>query len=236
MKSTASVATALLLLGCVAVRASTWQVSYEGNALPEQEPGWYRMYDPPGDTRTIQADPDHPGNNWLVIDSRADPMVSDWAECDRPINLNGPQERFWSEWRISVVAQTGLDGDPGVALKDDHGRVAGFTFRYSEIYSYYDGWTYPIAAGVFHTYRLESADMMTYRLWIDGTLVRQAPFFEGLGGPYAEFGDIGSGGNMRSLVEWDFFRFGVLQVPEPSAALLVLIGIYACECRRRRSA
>ena len=219
-------------LGCIAVRGSTWQVSYEGNELPEQQAPWYRVYNPPGDTRTIQADPNNPGNHWLVIDSRANHLIYDWAEYVRPMDPQGPNERFWSEWRISVLQQTGIEGDQGIGLKDEHGRVVQFSFRYDAIYSGYDGWTFPISPGVFHTYRLESADMVTYRLWIDGTLVRQAPFFEGLGGPYASFGDIGYGGNARALVEWDYFRFGVMQVPEPSSALSVLIGTWACGCRR----
>jgi hypothetical protein len=72
---------------CVGVRASTWQVSYVGNELPEQELPWYRVYNPPGDTRTIEQDPNNPGNHWLVIDSRANPEIRDWAEYDRPILL-----------------------------------------------------------------------------------------------------------------------------------------------------
>jgi hypothetical protein len=211
---------------CVVAQASTWQVNYEGNVLPENRPGWYRVYNPPGDTRTIEADPQNPGNNWLVIDSRADYLIYDWAEYVRPMDPQGPNERFWSEWRISVLEQTGIEGDQGIGLKDEHGRVVQFSFRHDAIYSGYDGWTFPINPGVFHTYRLESADMAAYRLWIDGTLVREAPFFEGLGGPYASFGDIAYGGNARSLVEWDYFRFGVMQVPEPtSASLFLLMGI-----------
>ena len=232
MKSTAWVGTALLLLGCVAVRASTWQVSYEGNELPEQQPPWYRVYNPPGDTRTIQADPNNPGNHWLVIDSRADPMVDDWAEYDRPINLQGPQERFWSEWRIYVFQQTGLHGDQGIDIKSDNGHSVTMTFGYDSLYCTDDYWTYPIAPGVFHTYRIESADLVTYRFWIDGAFVRTAPFFNGVPDPHASFGDIGAGGNMRSLCEWDYFRFGVMQIPEPSPALSVLIGTWACGCRR----
>jgi hypothetical protein len=226
------IAVVLAWLGCVAVRGSTWQVSYEGNELPEQQPPWYRMYSPPGDTRTIQADPNNPGNHWLVIDSRADHLVYDWAEYVRPMDPQGPQERFWSEWRISVLEQTGLDGDQGIELKDEHGRDAQYSFGYSQIRCDDDGWTHPIAPAVFHTYRIESANMITYRLWIDGVAVRDAPFFEGLGGPFAIFGDFGSGGNMRSLCEWDYVRFGVMQVPEPSSAFLfLLMGMCAHGCR-----
>jgi hypothetical protein len=221
------------LLMCVVAQSSTWQVSYEGNALPEQEPPWYRMYSPPGDTRTIEQDPNNPGNHWLVIDSRADPMIDDWAECDRPINLQGPQERFWSEWRVSVVEQTGLHGDQGIDVKSDNGHSVTMTFGYDSLYCTDDYWTYPIAPGVFHTYRIESANLVTYRFWIDGTLVRTAPFFAGVPDPHASFGDIGAGGGMRSLVQWDFFRFGVMQIPEPSPVLSALIGISACGCRTR---
>jgi hypothetical protein len=123
------------------------------------------------------------------------------------------------------LEQTGLQGDQGIAIKSDDGHVVAITFGYDNVYSAYDSWTFPIAPGTFHTYRLESADFVTYGFWIDGALVREAPFFEGVPDPHASFGDIGAGGGMRSLCQWDYFRFGVMQVPEPASFACLLLAL-----------
>lgn len=75
-----------------------------------------------------------------------------------------------------------------------------------------DGWTVPVAAGETHTYHLESGDMVTYSLWIDGSYVRDGAWQGYAVQSFAYFGDAsyGSFAAARSLMERDYFRFGAV--------------------------
>ncbi len=79
--------------------------------------------------------------------------------------------------------------------------------------------------------------MLTYSLWLDNELVRQAPFFEGLTYSYAFFGDsMQGGGPSGAWVKWDYFRFSVIPaspIPEPGS-LTLLLGVCACRLLRCR--
>jgi hypothetical protein len=203
-----------LCLACAVARADRWTVSYEGNDMPESEPGWWRAYANGGAVRSIETDPDDPNNHFLVINSLANQMIYDYAQYNRQMDPSGPREKFWAEWRVLVSEAYG-GPDQGVAFAADNGNIVGFDFGYDYVCSDLDAWSMPIAPGAFHTYRLESWDMVTYSLWVDGQLARSAPFFEGLLHSYAAFGDGVQGGGDRSVGKWDFFRFGVSDGFEP---------------------
>ncbi len=237
-------ATSFILAG-LAVLAATpawasniYTVEYEGNVLPEQEPGWYRVwYDDPmgggGAMRTIETDPDDPNNKFLVINTLADPMICDWAQYGRQMDPDGADEVFRAEWRILVAEHYGFE-EQGVGFISDNDHLVSFVYGYDSIYCGVDQWSMPIEPGVFHTYRFESSDMYHYTLWLDGQEAHSGLFWQGL--PYfghAYFGDSAQGGGARSVVKYDYVRFGVYQVPE-SASFGSLLGLGVL-LRRRRS-
>ncbi len=238
MKNILTIALLLGLGSACAWSSNIYEVKYEGNVLPEDDPGWWRVMGAGGAIRYIEKPgidgaPGTPGDNYLVIDSLASQMIYDYAWYSRPTSPDGPLERFRAEWRVFVPESHGTAPDQGVSFTANNGNVVALTVADDHVYSVYDGWTLLIEPGIFHTYRLESVSMVTYDLWVDNQLVRQAPFFEGLGSPYAAFGDLGYGGQMRSLAKWDYLIFSVYQVPEPDS-FTVLLGMTLCECRRRK--
>jgi hypothetical protein len=199
--------------------------------MPEQEPGWHRVYREGGDVRTIMTDPDDPNNQFLVIDGRGNYMATDRASHFGPVDPDGPSEVFFAEWRLLVTELLGPLPDQGVDLNSNDGHELLLTSGPDYIFSTDDQWTYPIAPAVFHTYRVESTDMTYYDLFLDGELVRHGPFFAGLLPPVVDFGDTAYGAS-RSVGEWDYFTAGVCVVPEP-AALLLVASVCACGGRRR---
>jgi hypothetical protein len=219
------------LAGSSAWASNIYSVAYEGGALPENRPGWYRAYGGGGAIRTIETDPDDPNNHFLVINSLADQMIFDYAYCPRQMDPEGPNERFYAEWRVLISESYGAP-DQSVGFASDQANQVGFSYYQDRIYDGFDGWFRAIEPGIFHTYRLESADMVSYTLWIDGEFARQAQWFEGVLYSRASFGDGGQYGESRSLGKWDYFRFGVAIVPEPTT-IFVLVGLCAGGVRRR---
>jgi hypothetical protein len=220
----------ILLAGCLGGMgiASQYWVAYEGNDFPENQ-GWERAISSQygGAQRSIETDAF--GNNYLVIDSLASQMIYDFAEMDRPINPTQPGERFICEWRLLMAEQYGYrEGAVGIA-PDQYG-ILGFGYTRNEIVSETEGWSLPIAPGMFHTYRLESYDMINYELWIDDVCARSGTWYlNSLNRSFINFGDGTQGGQTRSVEKWDYFRFGV--VPEPGCAMLLIM---ACVCGGRR--
>jgi hypothetical protein len=83
-------------------------------------------------------------------------------------------------------------------------------------------WSHPIEPYVFHTYRIESTDMVDYSLWVDGEYVHDGVFYTPTGADsFFAFGDFWYGGAVTSLSEWDHVRFGV--VPEPGSLTTLAI-------------
>ena len=182
-----------------------------------------------GATRYIESDGQ--GNNHLVIDSYSNWHVSDYADYYRQMDPDGPNERFFCEWRV-LISATHANADHGLTIAADDMHMINYGYLMNAIWDGFDGWTAPITPGVFHAYRIESADMVSYRLYIDGSLARVASWFEGLAHGYAGFGDEALGGQTGSTSSWDYFRFGVYEVPEPFSALLI-VGMCVCGGRRR---
>jgi hypothetical protein len=87
---------------------------------------------------------------------------------------------------------------------------------------------------VWHEYRVVSADLRVYDLFVDGELVHQGTLEHVFPGSLAGFGDAGQNFTSGSLHHWDYFRFGV--VPEPCASeLLVLMWVIVWRGARRGS-
>lgn len=209
--------------------ADRYWVAYEGDDFPENE-GWERVY---GD----ENGPQQGGSNrsleegLLVLDSTRNHLIYDTYFRRQQINPD-PGEKFICEWRMRVASNAGPAADNRVGIAKDGGGIVGFDLGYDAVRSSREGWTEPLAPGIFHTFRLESSDMVTYRFWLDGINVREGRWSSSLNESYVGFGDSSLGGNIVSFAEWDYLRFGV--VPEPSSIMLVCLGAMVSATHRSR--
>ena len=209
-----------MLLTAAAARASPYWIDWEGDDWPENQ-GWTRVwgnwdgqYQGDGANRTLE-------DGILTYDSLYDLGVCDFSQMERPGQMDpGPGELFVMEWRLKVDEVVAF-ADPGVGVCSDEAWAFGLSYAYDRMYSHYEGWV-PIefSPGVFHAYRLESADMRAYDLFVDGQLVRHGAFVHLVAPSEIAWGDAWQGA--ASLHEWDYFRFGAV-VPEPAALLGLLI-------------
>jgi len=200
----------VVIVPSVALAEPYW-IAYEGNDYPENE-GWTRYATDPPAQRWLQ-------DGSLFLDSRAGVHTVD----NYTIYFNGgldpePGETFIMRWRLNVHESAPWE-DPGVYIISDDLYSVEFLFAEDNLLSLYEPSVYvQFEPGVFHEYELRSTDMRTYELYLDGGLVVNGVFFEGLFTPRVGWGDVTGG---RSLAAWDYFRFGV--VPEPGAAVLLLM-------------
>ncbi len=191
------------LCACLAPAEPYW-VSYDADdgRFPE-EVGWTRHTHGGGAVRSL-------ADGILTLDSTASSMICDYYEMDHP-TTPGPGETFVAEWRVRVAQHSGF-WEALTYVRGDAGDDVLLGYTMDHLRSWDEGWSVPIAPGLFHTYRLESADLHAYSLWIDSAYVRSG-VFEGPGAPipWALFGDISYGTTpCVSLTEWDFFSFGVV--------------------------
>jgi hypothetical protein len=218
--------------GPSAAHAEPYWVTYEANDLPENE-GWERYYgnwEGPGQGggyRTVE-------DGILTIDSLYDDGVVEGAIYHRPGQLDPDSgELFIAEWRLNVdeVYGWGSDAfDPAVTVTSDEGWIVGIGYGADTIYSYFeDDVSIPYAPDVFHEFLFTSWDMRTYELYMDGELVHEGAFWEGLLTSYLAWGDGVQGA--ASLSHWDYARFGV--VPEPSCLLLGTVLLLGVSTRRK---
>lgn len=227
----------MILLACAglsasAARAEPYWVSYDGTDFPENE-GWERYYgnwEGPGQGggfRTIE-------DGILTIDSLYDDGVVEGAIYHRPSQLDpGPGELFIAEWRLSVDEVYGVRPnafDPMVVIVSDEHWIIGIRYGADMIYSSFeDDVSIPYAPGVFHEFRFTSWDMRAYELYMDGNLVHEGSFWEGLLTAYVAWGDGVQGA--ASLSRWDYIRFGV--IPEPGSLSLAMLLLWGISFRRK---
>lgn len=207
-------------------RAGYW-VDYEASTgLYAEQAGWTRHY-----SSTYGGALRYFDNGSLVIDSRADQGIYDFAEMDRLIDP-GPGETFVAEWRVRVDAHQGQHFDQAIGFARDGYGTLEFGHYPDRVASDREGWSVAIAPGEFHTYRIMSSDMIHYGLWIDDTYVRDGAWYlNSLNHSSVGWGDVGQFGAVTSMGRWNYVRFGA--IPEPGTALLTLIGAACCVGRRR---
>ena len=207
---------ASVLLATAPVWAEPYWISYEGNDFPENE-GWAHIWSYPLAERWIEDDA-------FVIDSRASGATNDWYEWYPEWVNPEPGELFIAQWRLKVDELTIGWRDPCVAVFGDDSWGVAFDFNEDTIESVYeDDVSAQFEPHVFHDYELRTADMRTYRLYIDDALAIQGEFWDSLSSSRVLWGDTVSGG--ASLSRWDHFRFGV--VPEPATGPAFALALFA---------
>jgi hypothetical protein len=222
----------LAALGVLAAPAGAdeYWLTYEGNDLPENE-GWERHWgnddgsnEGDGAIRTVE-------NGILTMDSLYDLRVYDYA-CRYPYGEVDPEpgELFIAQWRVMVAETIGDGRDSMLVIASDGAMQLAFGLFPDYIESKWeDDVTLPVTPGMFHDYRVLSWDMETYELYIDGDLMHEGTFWQGLLDSKLAWGDGVRGA--ASLAHWDYVHFGV--VPEPcSILMLIALCVYA---RRNRA-
>ncbi len=202
-----------------AARAEQYWVAYEGEHLPETV-GWTRWFGNEngfgmgGASRSL-------GDGLLTLDSLRHDQIFDYYEVERQIDP-AHSELFIATWRVRIVENHGSIGDTVVGIFPDGGGTLSLLHYADGIESSREGWFEPVAPDEFHTYRVESANMISYSLWIDDEFIRFGEWdLFSLNMSRFAFGDGVQGA--RSLGEWDYVRFGV--IPEPAAWITLSVGI-----------
>jgi len=213
------VATVALLVAIVpsTVLAEPYWIAYEGNEYPE-DVGWRRTYGDENGPYAGGAQRSLAGGVFTLDSMRHDQIV-DFYRIERLINP-GMGEVFRAEWRVHVDPVSDAD-DAGVLIaRDSPPGFISFKNGPDSLLIKPGNVVIPLAPGVFHSFLVESSNMETFDLSVDG-----APTYSGLFKTnsllesYVVFGDGVQGA--RSLTRWDYVRFGV--VPEPAALPLLLV-------------
>ncbi len=224
----------LLLLVAICISAPAvaepYWIAWEGDDFPENQ-GWERHwgnwdgpYEGDGAIRTLN-------DGVMTIDSLYDDGVYDYCQIERPGELDpGPGELFVLEWRIEVEEVVGWTFDPTVGVDSDNGWTLGLEIGTDRVVSIDEGYAeIPIAPGVPHDYRVVTADMQSYDLYVDEALAHQGTFVQWISPSRVHWGDGWQG--VASLHHWEYFRFGV--VPEPRSSGLAVASLIACAVGRR---
>ena len=216
----------------------TWDATYEADFEPHSgsnNPIWVESIAGSGSSRVASGGILRLTSDGLNGYLRYDQTGSTWTGL-------GAQRTI--EWRMMVESQTSADratdflsfaGSDGywiVEFKDTSLRLVGSSA----------GSDIPIDTTTFHTYRLVidgglAVDQAT--LYVDSNplpFLSSGSVAPGSAGAndFLAFGD-GSSGGIGGVIEWDYVSWtaGAHPVPEPSAAVLVLIGGLLLMRRRR---
>jgi hypothetical protein len=217
-----------IVLGAVAAQASPWWATFDGSlgTYPEDQ-GWLHYATDPPAQRWLE-------DGSLFIDSRAAWGISDIYSQYRPGEMTlGPGETLVVLWRVDVVDAPGSSIGADIEVDSDDQWAVHLCLGIDGVSSLYEpgNWA-PFAPGVFHDFLLESSDLRTYVLSVDGVPKLWGSFFESLFyAPGVGWGDMTTD---RNLSAWQSVEAGV--IPEPSAALCALIALCGCSRVRRQMA
>jgi hypothetical protein len=217
----------IILLPAVHAAATPYLIAYEGDVYPEQA-GWERYITGGGVNRSLDN-----GIFTLQAVNPAPDGGSDQYIYDMQEQLNpDPGEFFFAEWRVRLAPDS-ASSDVHVLIVPDNQERAFYGVYATTLFA--DTWQYPTAyldTTVFHTYRLESFDMVNYTMFIDGDIVWQNEFCPGTTqSSLVRWGDGGVFGASGS--QWDFFRFGVA-VPEPASCMMTFFALVVAVLIRKR--
>ncbi|MFN0137922.1 MAG: hypothetical protein ACKVS9_17605 [Phycisphaerae bacterium] len=216
---------AIRTFACMSVLAGTaWASPYwvacEGNDYPENE-GWIRNVDGPAPAQRSLSD------GIMTLDGLADRQIDDWYLLERPLDA-GADETFIMQWRLRVNAINShplYPYDQSVAMFTDTDRGLSLVYGVHGFRNYFEDVNFTYAPHEFHSFELRSTDMLTYQLWMDGTVIHAGVFWDpAVTSSYVAWGDGVQGS--ASISEWDYFRFGV--VPEPTSFFTLTALSVAC--------
>ncbi len=191
--------------------AAPWSIAYEGNDYPENE-GWVRLFESTPPTRQLD-------DSILTLDTRPTDFDLDYY-IQEPSFKTSPDagETLVIEARLRVTDIVGLS-DTFFTFIDEQSYAVSIRFYGDGVDSLLEEWpAVPVDTSQWHTYRLESEDMRSYRLLIDGVLVQHGVFERIISSNRFGWGHDTDPSDARS--EWDYVRFGV--IPEPSTVLGVV--------------
>jgi hypothetical protein len=198
----------MLFSAALVAHADLYWFTYDGNDFPENE-GWIRHFTDPPAQRWLE-------DGSLFVDSRADFLIDDTYRVVPPGGYDpDPGETFVMQWRLLVHESSNFCG--GVTFTSDQQHAVTFLFDEHRLLSSYESAYVELQPGVFHDFEMRSSDLLTYDLYVDGSLSLSGTFFQSLFAPGLGFGDLTSNG---ALVEWDYVNVGV--VPEPPTSLLIV--------------
>ncbi len=206
-------------------------IAWEGDTFPE-EGEWNRLYgnwDGPWQDQAIRTLHD----GVLTINSLHDQGIYDGYWLERPGAIDpGPGETFVMEWSLRVEEvdpmYPSVPYDPDTGVRSNEAFGVAFAFSTDCFYSYFEHIEWSLDLTITREFRLVSADMRTYSLYVDEELFFTGDFVHVMSQADVAWGDGMQG--TASLHHWDYFRFGV--VPEPGTAILLLI--IPAWCRGRR--
>jgi hypothetical protein len=207
-----------LAFGVASARADEYWVAYEGNDFPENE-GWNRLY---GDG---QWPPEDEPDRWiedgeLVIDTSRDDQL--WEYYWLPLTDPGIGETFVAEWRVRSEILSGQRDNGVVFARDAFAAHVGFHLQPNGLLVSTEGVIIPLDPSISHTYRFESSDMDSYRLFIDGDVAHESHFETDTLLQSYTAGGAGTVG-ASSISHWHYYRYGV--VPEPRSVSLFALGL-----------
>lgn len=229
-----------------------WWIAYEADDLPENR-GWTRYwgnwqgeYQGPGAYRTINPHGDpldsiDPRRRAIIedgvitYDSLYDAGVFDLNRINRKVDPRGPSEQFVAEWRVRVRKVRGVEYyDANIVVFSDTAKAFSFRLSENSVTSGFDPTlNVSVVPYIFHSYRMESSDMSTYRLYVDGKLVHEGPAWQGVVKSEIGWGDAVQGA--ASLHDWDYVRAGVIlkPIPEPGGLILTICALCSGRLLRR---
>ena len=172
-----AIALSCMLVFTSAVTAEPYEESYYppespyvrgedvGGPFPEEAPwDWERYTTGGGADRTA-------GAGVLTLEAEV-PGISDMYLQDKNGELDAePGERFYAEWRVRLDPEaTAEDVTVYVSTDEEAGDIElGFAPDY--VYSFYEYRLTEVDTTVWHTYRIESVNMLDYDFYVDGLYI-----------------------------------------------------------------
>jgi hypothetical protein len=216
--------------------ASCWEISYEGDVLPNSAELGEVKWSGGQDTSLTYT---HEG-----VLRTVDPWVTRSVEFNREHSMPaGSAVTIESRLRVLSVSSAPADwfgGRPGLGIQVP-GRQAVLGLLPGKVFSRYSGDTlnreYAVDLTQWHTFRIALAPDGWFKVWMD-----DGPIFSGSAYAYGQstvfFGTSTSNWEGTDDIEWDYVRYSkeYLPIPESSSllALFTGIGAYAGFVRRRR--
>lgn len=192
----------LAVPGAIPASGEEWKIEYTAEGFPESQGPWARGIAYGGGVRTLK-------DGIFTLDTLANVQISDYYRVSLPVGADpGPGELLELDWVLHVEKTIGPSG-AHLAVTGDYGRVISFRHGTDRVTSPIFDPTLDlfVEPGRFHAYRMQTADMLTYYLWVDNVLSHVGQMWQGGPGFYVAWGEGGSA--EAGLSHWDYLACGV---------------------------